>query len=357
MQRQNASEEARCKRDDFTSSSRVRCRAIQPPDLDRLTDLLTKGFYPTRRVDWVQRLQRLSEHPTPRGFPKYGYVLECKDTLVGASLVIYSSMLIDGETRIRCNVSSWYVEPEFRSYASMLASRGTGHEDVTYLNLTPVPHTIPILKASGYLQYCSGRFAALPALCAQVTNTRFKVVAAPESVGHNLHPCEIDLLSAHARYGCICVTCASEDRTYPFVFVPRKKFGTIPYVRLIYCRRLADFVRFARPLGRFLAEGGFPLVVVDSNGPIRGLVGVYFAGRPKYFRGPHQPRVGDLAYSELAMFPRLGESTPWEMLLKKLFSSRYRWKVPSIELPSKRRGMTKTQSQTDSWAPNTVGEL
>ena len=33
------------------------------------------------------------------------------------------------------------------------------------------------------------------------------------------------------------------------------------------------------------------------------LVGRYFEGvTPKYFRGPEQPRLGDLAYTEAVMF-------------------------------------------------------
>jgi len=32
-------------------------------------------------------------------------------------------------------------------------------------------------------------------------------------------------------------------------------------------------------------------------------MGLYFRGRrPKYFKGPDQPRLGDVAYSELPMF-------------------------------------------------------
>ena len=52
-----------------------------------------------------------------------------------------------------------------------------------------------------------------------------------------------------------------------------------------------------------LAARGRPFVVLDSNGPIPGLVGKYFdAKMPKYFKGPDRPRLGDLAYTEAAMF-------------------------------------------------------
>jgi hypothetical protein len=309
---------------DLVSYSRVLCRGIGKSDIERVVDLLTKGFYPSHRDDWVRRFQCLSEHPTPSGFPKYGYLLECKDTVVGVSLLIYSSILFNGETRIRCNVSSWYVEPAFRDYGSMLTSHGRGHKNVIYFNVTPVTHTLPVLEAKGYVRYSSGQFAALPALCSGSRNARVELITADQPPDRNLPRAESELLSAHAGYGCISVTCTSEEGTYPFVFVPRTKFGFIPYVHLIYCRDLADFVRFARALGRFLAKRHFLLAVLDANGPIRGLVGAYFIGCPKYFKGPDRPRLGDLAYSELAMFPRLGERTPREKLAEKVCSLRYR---------------------------------
>ena len=300
----------------FPTPRRVRCREIHSADIVPLIDLLTEGFYPSRRDDWIQRLERLAQHPTPAGFPKYGYVLECENALVGASLVIYSSVIINGKRTLRCNDSSWYVEPEFRSYASMLASHGRGHKNVTYFNVTPDRRTLPILEAHGYLPYSSGQFTALPVLCAGTAARSVSLVAACSDLDNHLPAAESELLAAHEKYGCISVTCMAEDGFYPFIFAPRRKFGFIPHVRLIYCRKISDFVRFARPLGRFLAKRNFFVAVLDSNGPIPGLVGAYFAGHPKYFKGPDRPRLGDLAYSELAMFPRLGESTPWEIVKK-----------------------------------------
>jgi hypothetical protein len=52
-----------------------------------------------------------------------------------------------------------------------------------------------------------------------------------------------------------------------------------------------------------LTARGRPLVIIDSNGPIPGLVGKYFSNKaPKYFKGPDRPRFGDLAYTEAVMF-------------------------------------------------------
>ena len=284
--------------------SRIRCREIESPDIDGIVELLTRGFrvHHRSRDFWVCALRRLAEHSTPPGFPKYGYLLESENTPVGVILLIFSSMLVDGETRIRCNVSSWYVEPAFRSHAAMLVSRALKHKQVTYFNISPAPHTLPILDAQGYTRYCRGRFTAVPALSAGSHGSRIEVITRGIRPGEDLRSSEIELLLAHAHYGCASVICSSAEGRHPFVFAPRRKYGVVRFAYLIYCRDLKDFVRFAGPLGRFLAWRGFPLVLLDANGPIDGLVGRYSDKHPKYFRGLDVPRLGDLAYSERALF-------------------------------------------------------
>jgi hypothetical protein len=111
------------------------------------------------------------------------------------------------------------------------------------------------------------------------------------------------LLLDHADFGCISLWCITAERAYPFVFRPRLVKGCIRCAQLIYCRDIDDLVRFARPIGLYLTLRGQPFVITDSNGPIRGLVGKFFPERmPRYFRGPDLPRLGDLAYTETALF-------------------------------------------------------
>ena len=48
---------------------------------------------------------------------------------------------------------------------------------------------------------------------------------------------------------------------------------------MIYCRDIAEFVRFAGPIGRFLALRGKFFILIDANGPIRGLLGTFRLGK------------------------------------------------------------------------------
>jgi hypothetical protein len=44
-------------------------------------------------------------------------------------------------------------------------------------------------------------------------------------------------------------------------------------------------------------------VLLDSNGPVQGLVGLFSKARGrKYFKGPHRPRLADLTDTELVLY-------------------------------------------------------
>jgi hypothetical protein len=279
----------------------VRCREIAQADCDAVVDLLTRGF-DRSRSHWSRALQLLTRHATPEGFPKYGYLLENDGKPVGVLLLLFTSVMIGDERQIRCNVSSWYVEPEFRGYAAILSRRGTRHKNVCYFNISPAPHTWPMLKAEGYKPFASGRVIAFPAFCRSRSKARVSVVEPGAAADAGLTTGEIDILLDHAGYGCLSLVCESKGTKHPFVFrLHHRQYG-FPVARLVYCRDLDEFVQFAAPLGKFLARRGYVVVTVNSNGPVSGLIGYYKGNAPKYSKGIPEMRLGDVAYSELGMF-------------------------------------------------------
>ena len=271
-------------------------------DVAEIVELLTTGFRNRSREHWNRAMQRLTEHPTPPGYPKYGYLLSCRGKAVGVILLIFSSVPDGQATTVRCSVSSWYVDPEFRSYATLLTARALRHKEVTYINTSPAPHTLPILTAQGYTEYCRGRYAAAPALRRGPPGTRIAMATRDLKPGDDLTWSEIELLRNHQSYGCISLICTWEQWRYPFVFMRRRKLRIIPFAYLVYCRDSGDFVRFAGPVGRFLARCGLPLVVVDAHATVPTLIGSFSDAVPKYYKGPHPPKLGDTAYSEQVIF-------------------------------------------------------
>ena len=100
-------------------------------------------------------------------------------------------------------------------------------------------------------------------------------------------PCDQEILQ-RARGAWLHQPVVRDARTrLPVRVPPRLVRGFVPCAQLIYCRDVSDLVRFAGPVGRVLARHGRPLVLIDANGPISGLLGWFGRGRmPRYFKGP-----------------------------------------------------------------------
>jgi hypothetical protein len=287
----------------IVSPARVRTREILESDIDALTRLLASGFARSTRNNWLDIFAGLAEHQTPAGLPKYGYVMESEGAPVGVILIISSTMTNGGVSTIRCNLSSWYVSPAYRSFAHLFISRILKNKDFTYVNVSPAPHTLPIIKVQGFSRYSDGQFYALATSFARSRDPQVKVVPAGAPPASRFETHECDLLQAHAKFGCTSLWCTTPDRAYPFVFRSRVIRGFVPFAQLIYCRDIDEFVRFAGPIGRFLARRGIFVVMIDANGPIPGLVGIYRdRNLPKYYKGPVRPRLGDIAFTESALF-------------------------------------------------------
>jgi hypothetical protein len=283
----------------------IRARPVAPSDLSAVVQLLDKGFRPRRnRRFWQQVVGVLAARPVPAGLPKYGYLLECGTTPVGVLLMIFSTPQTGNDPDdVRCNMSSWYVEPAYRGYAALLNIRAVRHHKVTYLNISAAPATRPVLEAQGWTRCSNGLFVALPALQRSSAGLAARLVAADGALNAACSSFERALLLDHAAHGCHSFWCVTAGRAHPFVFRRRLVKGMLPCAQLIYCRDVADVARFAGLIGRHLLARGSFAVVIDADGKVPGLVGRYFEGQmPKYFKGPARPRLGDLAYTEAALF-------------------------------------------------------
>ena len=283
-----------------------RFREIQESDLEAIADLLTRGFVHRSRQYWMRGLRRQGARSLPPDVPRFGYLMESDGKPVGCLLLIYSTKTIDGTTTICCNNSSWYVDPEFRNYAALFASMTQKRKDVTYFNVTPATATWPILEAQGFRIYCRGLYFSFPILSRNGRGMRVEAVTPDTAAVAGLPDEELLLLKRHAGYGCLSLVCRTADEVLPFVFFPlRKRRGIIPLpaLQLGFCREISDYAGCTGAIGRYLLRRGSPVVILDANGPIAGLAGIYSEARGrKYFKGPHQPRPGDLADTELAIF-------------------------------------------------------
>ena len=278
----------------------MRCRQIAEGDLKAVAALLASGFPDRAPAYWRRALAVLKDRTAPEGHPQFGFMLEGERGVVGVLLLIFTQG-VDGA--VRCNVSSWYVDPAYRMHAAPLVSSALKYKHVTYINVSPAPNTWPILEAQGYRRYSEGQFASLPALSTKGLGARVRLYD-PARDDARLPASEAVLLKDHAASGCVALICERRGEITPLVFLPRDVRLVGPVVmQLAYCRDTVDFARNAGPVGRFLARRGVAFVLSDGEGPVPGLIGRFFKDRaPKYFRGADRPRLNDLAYTEAVLF-------------------------------------------------------
>ncbi|MDB5567307.1 MAG: hypothetical protein JWP84_3873 [Tardiphaga sp.] len=282
-----------------SSTAGVKLRKIAEADLPAVAKLLSEGF-PNRSVEyWLKGLRRHAARPRPEGYPVFGFCLESASVPVGAILLLFSSVPAATGPLIRCNVSSWYVKPEFRSFGSLLITSTIRDKNVTYFNITPAPHTWSTVEAQGFSVYCKGQIYAALAMSPAVKHATVGMFSDTAA----LSAMENDILRQHAEYGCLSLVVQHDGASFPFVFQKHRVKGVVPIYRLIYCRDLDDLVRCAGNIGWFLLKRGGVLVRLDANAAVAGLVGWYSEKRGrKYAKGVNPPRLGDLSFTEAAMF-------------------------------------------------------
>jgi len=284
----------------------IRCRQIGEVDIEAVADLLTCGFVGRSRDYWMRGLRRQAARAVPEGYPRFGYMIDKDGTPVGVLLLIYTERGGADAAEIRCNLSSWYVQPEFRNYATMLTKIAQRHKHVTYINISPATWTWPIIEAQRFQAYCRGLFVSIPALSRVRPGARIDIVTADTTAIDGLPAVEVALLARHAGAGCLSLVCRSAGGVFPFVLQPvriRRGWIAPPAMQLIYCLDIADYVACAGAIGRHLLARGKAAVLCDANGRISGLAGLYTEARGrKYFKGPQPPRLGDLADTALVIY-------------------------------------------------------
>jgi hypothetical protein len=278
-------------------------REIERSDFEEVSEFLGQRIgYP--RGYFMELLQRMTKLPAISGYPRYGRILIYGSKVVGAIILIFSMRTRqEAIPVVRCHVTGWAVEPAFKPMATFFFARDVAQKDVTYLNLSASwsPRTIPIIEAQGFVRYSDGEFLSVPALEFSAPGKKVVIVSGESLPNMSFEASDRNLLLDHSSFGCISLWCLTPERAYPFVFRPRLFKRIIPGAQLIYCSDIEHFVRFAGPIGRYLARRGKYVVRIDANGPILGLVGVYQHGVDcRYCKGT-KPPLGDLAYTHLAM--------------------------------------------------------
>ena len=279
----------------------LRRRVIEEADLDCVVALLAAGFAAHSTAWWRRGFERMRRRAIPPGYPRFGRLLDIDGRIVGVLLTIYADVPNDkGGTTVRCNLSSWYVDRAFAGHAPLLLGAALRDRSVTYVNITPAPHTQPIVEAQGFRSFAAGSLLTVPMLARRRRSVRVRQFVERDRAAWT----DGGLVADHAALGCLCLVVEAADGAHPFVFSnPRRLRRLLPATQLLYCRDISAYVRFAGALGATLLRNGSILTLVDGVEHLAGVPGrLVNTQQKKYVVGSHPPRPGDLAYTEHAMF-------------------------------------------------------
>jgi hypothetical protein len=283
----------------------VACRAIEHSDLPAVADLLACGFPKRTRQYWMTGLEKLAMHKVPNGYQQFGYILVSGTLVVGVILMISSHRSGFPQASLRCNVSSWYVQPKYRAYASLLSGRANA-TGATLLNVSPASYTIPIIEAQGFRKFSSGMFAALPSWRQPQTRAELCFSPAQWQRSETISQDHLRLLTDHRAFGCVSLWLDTPEGGFPFVFRRRwirAALAIVPAAQLIYAPSLDAIEKYHGHLGRYFLARGVPVTLICTDRPLNNIAGYHFRQRtPMYCRGLDDPSPTDLCYTEAAIF-------------------------------------------------------
>lgn len=295
---------------ELSSRPAIRCRLIEAVDVPAVVRLLEAPF-PDRSADyWNRGFAHLSERDLPQGVPRFGYVLERSGELIAVLLTIYSTISDGSSTSLRCNLSTWYVLPEYRALSTILDGLAMRDRSVTYINISAAPHTVAMHEARGFRCYCRGQMLVLAALSLPRWRQRVHRIEEKDDVDVPEHL--RDLVRDHRRYGCTCLLCHDGSRTEVVILrrvslkLRRRwiQLPRLPAFQVVYGPVGKDLSRWLGAIGRYLLlNGGSPFLLFGVNERLAGVVGYHLrnSGR-RYVRGSAPVSVGDLSYTEVTVF-------------------------------------------------------
>ncbi len=227
------------------SRSGPRIRPAGPEDVEPLCRFLEQAF----KADGVPHAawRRLFDYRWLPEKPDFGFILASGDEIVGFLGTVYARRRIGGKATVVCNLTSWYIRPEYRGWGTALLAAAIRDESMTYTALTPGPVSQQVFKALRFTPLVERRIVMPPLFHAEtLRQPRPTISFDPEIVRRSLDECQQRIFDDHAPYDCLqLLLTAGSERAY--IVVKRRAMSLrrrlrlfpagakFPYSEILYC--------------------------------------------------------------------------------------------------------------------------
>jgi len=277
-------------------------RPVRATDIEPLCAFLHRGF--GTRIP-VAAWRRLFDYKWLDAKPNLGLLLVAGGEIRGFMGMLYARRLIQGKTALVCNLSSFYVHPDYRGWSFALLAHALRDETVCYTSLTPSRTVTQMCEAMGFSYIDRNRIILLPLLNAiTLRGPSSRIISDPEQVRALLDGEQRRIFDDHAPYDCLQLVLESGSKS-AYLVVKRRTLERFPVSDLLYCSAPSL-------LARHLERVKLAVIRRQRSVALTAEAGIFGAPRPlgvvirrpMLFRSSVlQAHELDRLYSELILLP------------------------------------------------------
>ena len=288
----------------------LQVRAAGSEDVDSICLLLHEGFGtdPVAPEQW----RSLFNYKWLEEKPNLGFVLTDGDAIVGFLGTIYATRRIDDKSLLVCNLTSWYVRPEYKGWGLLLMEAAVRDARIGYTALSPAPVTREILKLMGFQAIDAGTVLFAPFLHINTLRRPAPTITFDlERIAGLLNDAERQILHDHLPYDCLHAVISDGGETCYVIAKRRRRrlhrFAPIalPYSELLHCSSPEVLARHLErvKLTIMWRHRAVALVADEHLLPALYSRGIELKNESLYRAADFNPRELDKLYSELVMLP------------------------------------------------------
>lgn len=289
-------------------------RPAGPEDVGPLCQFLYEAFKEggVSATAW----QRLFDYEWFDEKPNLGFILAHGDEIVGFLGTVYARRQIGSTRNVVCNLTSWYVRPDYRGWGTALLAAATRDDGISYTALTPGPLSRQVFMALGFQRLDEHRIVMPLLLDAETLHKpRPVILFDPGAVRRSLNEQQQRTYDDHAPYDCLqLVLIAGSERVY--IVVKRRTMSLrrlhrwfladvrFPYSEVLHCSApplLAQHLEHVR-LAVLRRQRTLALVADQRLFPVRPR-GILKSDHTFYRSPLLDAGTLDKLYSELVLLP------------------------------------------------------
>ena len=274
---------------------------IRAENIDQAVTLLDKGFPAHGIAFWRSMLTRIKQMHKRQSVSSHGELLLNDEEPVGVLLKIQHRA--PNISKPIVNLSSWYVEPDFRWYAPRMLLKATADKEAIYTDLSPSPEVFNLNEKLGFKTVSSGQLLFPLPLTSLIPSGNCKVVSATKIDASELHSELHHFIMSHHADRSESLIFNEGGELHPAIFQLRKRRGLLT-ANLIYSDNLIALQRNSAAIARHLLGKGIMFMTMPAIETTRPKGSFRLKSfKPQQVKGDWQANIVDQTYSEAILLP------------------------------------------------------